>query len=132
MLNATYGAFRGRVPDRCPDWLTVEESATNWGRNFENDILPPGNHLFVAEVARTDAIGLAMARRRSADTSIDPEIAKGYGQELVTLQVDPAWQRRGVGRELVAVIAKTLLKERESQTRLLRTAWPKTPRFSTL
>ena len=114
LIDATLTTFRGRVPDRCLYSLTVEESATNWGRNFKDDTLSAGQYLFVAEVASVDVIGLAMAGRRSTDSILDQQIAQSYPRELVTLQVDPAWQRRGVGRKLVAAVAVALMKEGET------------------
>ena len=114
LIDATLTTFRGRVPDRCLYSLTVEESATNWGRNFKDDTLSDGQYPFVAEVASVDVIGLAMAGRRSTDSILDQQIAQSYPRELVTLQVDPAWQRRGVGRKLVAAVAETLMKEGET------------------
>ena len=113
LINATTGAFRGRVPDRCLNF-TVEESATNWGRNFEEGGFPAGEYLFVAEVAGLDVVGLALAGRPSTEGVTDAEIARAYPRELVSLQVDPAWQRRGVGRKLVAVVAETLAQEGEA------------------
>lgn len=55
-----------------------------------------------------------MAGRRSTDSILDQQIAQSYPRELVTLQVDPAWQRRGVGRKLVAAVAVALMKEGET------------------
>lgn len=115
LIDATLTTFRGRVPDRCLYSLTVEDSATNWGRNFEDGVLSAGEYLYVAEVAGVDVIGLAMAGRPSTVTVLDQQIAQSYPRELVTLQVDPAWQRRGVGRRLVAAVADALLREGESK-----------------
>lgn len=111
LIDATESAFRGRVPDRCLGWLTVEESAGNWGLNFENGVLRAGEHLYVAKVAGTDVIGLAMAGGRSPEAVEAVEAAQDYPHELRVLQVDPAWQRRGVGRRLVATIAEALALE---------------------
>jgi len=49
IIAATESAFRGRVPDRSLGWLTIEESAANWVRNFEPGGLDPGEYIFVAE-----------------------------------------------------------------------------------
>jgi GNAT superfamily N-acetyltransferase len=111
IIDATMSAFRGKVPDACLNWLTVEESAANWARNFEPGGLDPGEHIFVAEVERADVIGLAMVGCLSADHIQDKQITARFQRDLYSLQVDPAWQRRGIGRQLVSHIAEVLLNE---------------------
>jgi GNAT superfamily N-acetyltransferase len=111
IIDATISAFGGRVPDACLNWLTVEESAANWARNFEPGGLDPGEYIFVAEVERTDIIGLAMVGLQSADHLQDEHITARFPRDLYSIQVDPAWQRRGIGRRLVAKVAEALLKD---------------------
>lgn len=111
IVNATQGTFRGRVPDQCLNWLTPEESATNWAKNFTSEqSLEPGDYLFVAET-ENEVIGLAMLSEITPDYGYEPSIASRYSQELLSLQVAPLWQRQGVGRRLVARIAVELGKQ---------------------
>jgi len=112
LIMATQEAFRGRVPDRCLKWITPEESAANWAKNFKDDhSLEPENYLFVAENEADGVIGLAMAGKTRNRNLQDPLIAQQYPHELFTLQVDPTWQGQGVGRRLVSQVAEALLQE---------------------
>ena len=105
IVSATQEAFRGRVPDQCLNWLTPEESAVNWAKNFTSDeSFEPGDYLFVAET-ESEVIGLAI-------DGYEPSIASRYSHELLSLQVAPFWQRHGVGRRLLSRIADELGKEK--------------------
>jgi len=116
VIDATQDAFRGRVPDRCLDWLTPEESAANWARNFEpGQSLDQGAYLLVAEMEAGQVVGLAMAgRSRVTGHGSDQYFATRYRSELYTLQVDPHWQRRGIGCRLVSHVAGVLSGEGET------------------
>jgi len=117
IVSATQDAFRGRVPDRCLHWLTPEESAVNWAKNFTSDqSLEPGDYLFVAET-KNEVIGLAMVSEITQEDNYEPLITTRYSHELLSLQVAPLWQRQGVGRRLVSRIADELAEEKV--TRLL-------------
>ena len=35
LIYATQDAFRGRVPDPYLNWITPEDSATNWAKNLK-------------------------------------------------------------------------------------------------
>jgi GNAT superfamily N-acetyltransferase len=97
------------VPDRCLEWLTPQESAANWAKNFTTDqTLEDGDYLFVAEVVTDGVVGLAMLTRITAEDGYDPLISGQYSYELRSIQVAPAWQRRGVGRQLVSHAAEVL------------------------
>ena len=112
IVSATQEAFRGRVPDQCLHWLTPEESAVNWAKNFTGDqSLEPGDTLFVAETQK-EVIGLAMLSEITPEDNYEPLITARYSHELLSLQVAPAWQRQGVGRSLVSRIADELAKEK--------------------
>lgn len=112
IVSATQDAFRGRVPDQCLNWLTPEESAVNWAKNFTSDqSLEPGDYLFVAET-QNEVIGLAMVCEITPEYGYEPSIASRYSHELLSLQVAPSWQRQGVGRRLLSRIADELGKEK--------------------
>lgn len=118
IVSATRDAFQGRVPHRCLQWLTPEESARNWARNFEpGGSLEQGSSLFVAEAASGEIMGLALLGNTRAGSLSQPAIATHFPRELIALHVLPAWQRRGVGRELVARVVRTV--QREGTRRLL-------------
>ena len=113
LVTATQTAFRGRVPDRCLEWITPEESAVNWARFFQPaQPVPEGEFLFVAEEREHGVIGLALLLKRS-DEDDDPEIHRLqlFPWELRTLHVDPAWQRQGIGRRLVSRLADQVWHE---------------------
>jgi GNAT superfamily N-acetyltransferase len=113
IVGATQDAFRGRVPDRCLEWLTPEESAANWAKNFQSEqSLAPGDFLFVAETKPRGVIGLAFLSEISVnDDDCDPPHLKAFSHELLSLQVEPAWQRQGVGRHLVSRVADQVWSE---------------------
>src|SRR5512134_4070757 len=86
IVSATQEAFRGRVPDPCLNWLTPEESAVNWAKNFmSDDSLGPGDDLFVAETGR-EVIGLAMVSEIRPEDNDEPHIAGRFSHELLSLQ----------------------------------------------
>jgi GNAT superfamily N-acetyltransferase len=113
IVAATQDAFRGLVPDHCLKWLTPEESAANWAKNFQSDQqLGPGDFLFVAEIKPHGVIGLAFLSELSANDD-DPDLngLKTFSHELLSLQVDPTWQRQGVGLRLVSRVADQVWHE---------------------
>jgi GNAT superfamily N-acetyltransferase len=112
LVGATASAFEGRVPDRCLKWLPVEQSAANWAKNFENEnTLKNGDLLFVAESESAAVIGLAMLCKARALNLPDQNIERQFSHELVSLQIDPDWQRKGIGRLLIAHVAAVLWDE---------------------
>jgi GNAT superfamily N-acetyltransferase len=112
LVSATQEAFRGRVPDPCLNWLTPEESAANWAKNFTSDqSFAPGDSLFVAETQK-EVIGLAMLSEITPDYDYEPLDVSRYSHELLALQVAPVWQRQGVGRRLLSRIADELGREK--------------------
>ena len=45
-VSATQDAFHGRVPDQSLNWLTPEQSAANWAKNFKGETeLEEGDYL---------------------------------------------------------------------------------------
>ena len=112
LVSAMRDAFRGRVPDHCLEWLTPEVSATNWARNFEpGGSLERGSCLLVAETAAAEVVGLALLGDMRVETLSDPQLATRFPRELLTIHVDPQWQRMGVGRQLVASVTQVLRQE---------------------
>ena len=108
IIGATHSAFRGRVPDKCLNWLGAEESAANWARTIEAIQDQPGEYLFVAEIAGLDVVGLVLAGSSRAESIVDRALTERYPTELASLQLDPAWHRMGIGRELVRKVANAL------------------------
>jgi ribosomal protein S18 acetylase RimI-like enzyme len=109
IIDATFSAFHGRVPDACLHWLDVEESAANWGRSIESR--PERERLFVAEVAERDVVGLALAGRATDGVIENPEIPARFGREVTSLQISPAWQKKGVGRMLLSRSAAFVIEQ---------------------
>jgi len=88
--------FRGRVPDRCLSWLTKEESIANWRRWFQSDG-SDGEFLLVAELMEGSVVGCALGGPQPDDPRL-------HG-ELYLLGVLSAYQRHGIGRDLVRAVA---------------------------
>ncbi len=110
-IDATDSAFRGRVPEPCLKGLTVQQSAANWGRSILEENV--GEHLLVAEVEAVDVVGLVLARCFIRDIA-DADIVERYAHEINSLQIDPAWQRRGLGERLINEAARlTSTSERQ-------------------
>ena len=120
IVDATHSAFQGRVPDACLRWLDVAESAQNWGNSIEN--LPATEHLLVAEMADREVAGLILAGRSTAEVVRAAAIATRYPIEITSLQVAPAWQRKGLGRRLIGTAAARMLEQGSSSllVRVLR------------
>jgi len=107
LVTANQNAFQGRVPDRCLNSLTPDESAHNWAKSFVSESkFDDHDQLFVAEVSN-QVVGLAMLGENLTQF-------EGYSHELNTLQVDPAWQRHGIGRKLITWIALEMWKDRKT------------------
>ncbi len=107
--------FRGLVPDKCLTSLTREESETNWRRALTAGGLSGGQFLIVAEhISSGDApqglVGYVLAGGK-ADLA-------AYERELDVLMVDTAWQRQGIGRQLV-ILAATKLRQQEVTSMLV-------------
>jgi len=113
LVAANQTAFQGRVPDRCLNSLAPQESANNWSKSFvSEDSFDDHDKLFVAEIG-TDVVGLAMLSAIPQDGA-DKPVLDGYSHELNTIQVDPKWQRKGIGRELIARIALEMWKDKKT------------------
>ncbi len=110
IIDATHDAFHGRVPDGCLEWITLEESITNWAKNFvPGGYLERGGLLYVAESRDVGVIGLAMAGKTTTDHTNNSLLLEQYPCDLHSLQVDPSWQNKGVGRLLLSEVASAVL-----------------------
>ena len=112
LIKATQHAFSRRVPDHCLEWITTEESAANWAKNFKTEqSLGDGMHLFVAEAQSSGVIGFAMLRPLEAKPEHIQFIDQGYSHELRSLQVLPVWQKKGVGKHLISKVSEQVTTE---------------------
>lgn len=111
LITTTRYTFRGRVPDPCLDWLTPEESAANWAKNFQTDqTLNSENYLFVAESKASGVIGFAMLCLLKPQIDHYQYIDKQYSHELRSLQILPTWQQQGIGKQLISEVAGRVVK----------------------
>jgi len=119
LIKATQHAFRGRVPDHCLEWITPEESAVNWAKNFNTEqTLKNGSYLFVAETRSDGIVGFAMLGEVAASTHyFGQDSYEDYFHELRSLQIHPTWQRQGIGRRLISRVAEQV--DQEGGTHLL-------------
>jgi len=97
LITANEAAFRGRIPDPCLT-LTEAESAANWHRTLGAG-LPLRDVLVVAESPGGVLVGYAWG---------GPHDDPVYRGELRQIALLPSAQRRGIGRRLVAHVARHL------------------------
>jgi GNAT superfamily N-acetyltransferase len=97
VIDSNEGAFRGRVPDQCLASLTREESAANWRRTLGPGGLTEGRCLYVAETTAGQVVGCALG----GPNGTEPH----FRGEVYLLNVLPAHQSQGIGRQLMAAIA---------------------------
>ena len=92
LMAGNRAAFSGLVPEKCLDF-PVKESSRNWRRTLsENEV----SHAWLLLVAENEA-GLVVGYAMFGAGSRLPD----FGSELLSMAVDPVWQRQGVGRQLV-------------------------------
>ncbi|MBS0319674.1 MAG: GNAT family N-acetyltransferase [Proteobacteria bacterium] len=92
--------YRGMIPQAYLDGMTVEASATLWGKILAT--ADARTHTFVAEDAEGVfgfSSGLVLA-----------EPKQGFGSELAAVYLKPTYQRNGIGTRLVAAVAAALAK----------------------
>jgi GNAT superfamily N-acetyltransferase len=89
--------FRGLVPAQCLDWLTRDESITNWQRWFSDE---EESVLLVAEHETAGVVGVALGGPQPED--------RRYSAELFLLGVLLDYHRQGIGRALVQSVAARL------------------------
>ena len=99
IIDPILATFRGLVPNQCLSWLTKEESATNW-RHWFGGKKRDGSVLRVAETPAGRLVGCALAGPQPKRDD--------FAGELFLLGVLPGCQRQGIGRQLVASVARRL------------------------
>jgi ribosomal protein S18 acetylase RimI-like enzyme len=100
-------AYAGLLPQPYLDHFTYEDQEQDW-----RDLLSSGGEdlLYVAETDTGQIVGYALGRHGPAGIS-------AYDGELLALHVRPAYQRQGLGQELLAAVARQL--EQSGSTSLL-------------
>lgn len=101
LVTAEEHVFRGLVPDKCLEF-TEAESAANW-QTFFVEGMPKADFMIVAETATHQAVGYAWSGPTTNDTQ--------YAGELRQISVLPAYQGFGIGRLLVADVARRLAEQ---------------------
>lgn len=97
IVTASLATLLGRVPEETIDYSwTPQVSATNWKRDFA-DITKSGARFYVAEFD-SHVIGYVLARPQSERPDFE--------WAVTALYVLPSQQRRGVGRALLAHLAR--------------------------
>lgn len=105
LVSAEEDTFRGLVPDKSLEW-TPEQSAQNWKRSFRDDgQLKEGEYIIVAETKKDGVVGFAMLGETRPTDTVSQPIDRKYTHELITIQVAPEWQGKGIGRLLVSHVA---------------------------
>ncbi len=100
IIQSNLIAFRGLVPDQCFTWLTWAESKANWQRFLQTQRTADEEFLHVATSAAGLVVGLGLG-----GSQVDEPL---FGGELYSLNVLPAFQGQGVGRQLVGSVAARL------------------------
>jgi len=100
-VDSYRAAYAGLLPEEYLAHFSYEEQEQEW-----RDWLPshPDDILLVAENDGGEVVGYALGR---------PGLAKiaGYESELLALHVRRLWQRMGIGRQLVSVLAGQLKRQ---------------------
>jgi GNAT superfamily N-acetyltransferase len=102
MIDAHVAAFRGRVPDRCLEWITPEESTANWQRTLSAGGLRAEECLFAADDSAVGVLGFALGRVANDEPA--------YAGEVRVIAVTPAHQRCGIGKALMRSVAENFAR----------------------
>lgn len=92
LVAGNRAAFGGLVPEKILEF-PIEESSQNWRETLIENQTSQAWLLLVAKNEADLVVGYAMFGTGSRQP--------GYGSELLSMAVDPGWQRQGVGRQLV-------------------------------
>jgi GNAT superfamily N-acetyltransferase len=98
-IQANEHAFRGRVPDVCLEF-TEAESIANWQRFFREGGVPDEDFIIVAQTISGQIVASTWGGPYPGD--------ENYHGEVRQLAVHPDFQRRGIGRRLVKLVAERL------------------------
>lgn len=111
VVTAYRDAHRDYLP---PDYLlsslSYEQSARNWGRKLCDIGLDATTRerVFAAEDSDGRIVGVAMGGPDRAGTAVEDD--PGTVGELYILYILPGYQRRGIGRLLIAAVARWLVR----------------------
>ncbi|MGA8275166.1 MAG: GNAT family N-acetyltransferase [Thermoplasmata archaeon] len=96
-------AYRGIDPQEWLDSLPQQlgERQTRWKDRLTN---LPDEPVYVAEVEPAGIVGFAVGGRARGEPPL------GYEGELISIYLLPEHQRRGIGRELVRRVARSLIE----------------------
>lgn len=92
LVSGNRVTFTGLVPEKCLDFPVVE-SSKNWRETLVENEIGRNWLLLVAPNEAGLVVGYAMFGQGSRQSD--------FASELLSMVVDPAWQRRGIGRQLV-------------------------------
>lgn len=95
-------AYKSLLPQSYLDHFTQEEQEEDWRKVVLSN---PEEILYVAASNAGDIIGFALGRVGSAGIS-------SYDSELISMHVQANQQHKGVGRALIAALARELLHRR--------------------
>lgn len=101
VIEPITAVFRGRVPQQCLNWLTVEESTANWRKWFRRRQEGRDDRfLLVAETTDGRVAGCALGGPQTEEPP--------FAGELYMLGVLPAYQGQGIGKALTGAVARRL------------------------
>jgi ribosomal protein S18 acetylase RimI-like enzyme len=100
IIQSNLTTFRGLVPDQCLTGLTWEESRANWQRFLQTARKEDEEFLHVATTETGLVVGVGLGGPQ-ADEPL-------FAGELYLLNVLPAFQGQGIGRQLVRSVAVRL------------------------
>ncbi len=129
VVVTTYrGAHRDQLPqDYLLSSLTYEQSAHNWRRTLHrlHGDAAARERVFLAEDTEGRAVGVAMGGPDRGNPATDDGDTAGTGG-LYLLYILPEYQRRGLGRLLIGVVAEWLMAQglHRMRVRVLRENLP--------
>ena len=107
-VDSYRSAYAGMWPEAVLDGLSYGEQEQDWRDWMRSN---PDDLIYVAELGSGEVVGYALARP-------GPTEILGYDSELIALHVLAPYERQGVGRSLVAAVARAL-QSRGSQSLML-------------